>query len=145
MKVSTKGRYALRFMIDLAEHEAEGPITLKDISNRQGISVKYLEHVATQLTRAGLIRSIRGNQGGYRLSREPSAYTADEILTVVEGRLCPVACLEQTPNQCERYAFCKTVRFWEGLEKAVSTYLRSYTLKDLMNSSMPENAGDYCI
>lgn len=144
MKVSTKGRYALRLMIDIAEHEKDGPVTLRDVSQRQGISVKYLEHVVTQLNRSGLILSVRGNQGGYRLSRTPAEYTAGEILSAVEGRMCPVACLEQEPNRCERYSICKTVRFWQGLDQAVQNYLDSYSLADLINEPIL-NGGDYSI
>ena len=137
MLITTKGRYALRFMIDLAENEKEGPVTLKDVSMRQGISVKYLEHVVTQLNRAGLIRSVRGNQGGYLLTKAPEQYTAGVILTAVEGRMCPVSCLEQSPNLCERYDQCRTIRFWEGLDKTVNEYVNSYTLADLLNAELP--------
>ena len=144
MKVSTKGRYALRLMIDLAEHEKEGPVTLGDVSRRQGISVKYLEHVVTQLNRAGMVVSVRGKQGEYRLSRSPSEYKAGDILSAVEGRMCPVACLEQEPNRCERYSICKTVRFWQGLDQAVQAYLDSYSLADLINEQ-PAEGGNYCI
>lgn len=138
MLITTKGRYALRLMIDLAENQNTGPVTLKDVSLRQGISVKYLEHVVTQLSRAGLIRSIRGNQGGYLLTRTPDQYTAGEILTAVEGRLCSVSCLEQHPNLCKRYGYCQTVRFWEGLDKTVNTYVNSFTLADLLTAEFPD-------
>jgi len=140
MKISTRGRYALRFMIDLAQHQNGDAVTLKDISHRQEISVKYLEQIVTLLNRGGLIRSVRGNQGGYLLAREAKAYTIGDILRVVEGDLFPVACMENDPNQCGRYPICKTIRFWNGLYKTVNDYVDSVTLDELAEEE-PADAG----
>ncbi|MDR2698441.1 MAG: Rrf2 family transcriptional regulator [Candidatus Methanoplasma sp.] len=132
MRISTKGRYALRMMIDVAENSKDGKVTIREISLRQGISVKYLEQIATVLTHAELLRSERGSQGGYVLTKTPEKYTAGEILHAIEGKLAPVVCLESEINTCERANTCKTVRFWEGLYKAIDEYLDSVTLQDLV-------------
>jgi len=137
MRISTKGRYALRMMIDVAEHSKSGKVTIKEISERQGISVKYLEQIAAVLTHAELLRSERGSQGGYMLTKPPEKYTAGEILRTIEGRLSPVACLESDMNTCERVNVCKTVRFWEGLYKVIDEYLDSVTLQDLVMQNLP--------
>ncbi len=132
MKISTKGRYALRLMIDLAQHDAGGYIPLRDISKRQEISAKYLEQIVVQLSRAGFVRSIRGAQGGYQLSRPPAEYTVGDILRITEGSLAPVACLEHEPIECGRAADCITLDFWRGLYKAINDYVDSVTLEDLI-------------
>ncbi len=132
MKISSKGRYALRLMIDLAQHSDEGFISLKDISNRQNISVKYLEQIVTGLSKNGLLRSSRGPQGGYKLSYPPEEYKVGEILRTIEGKLVPVACLENEPNQCCRKDSCATIHFWEGLYSCINEYVDSYTLADLL-------------
>lgn len=106
MKISTKGRYALRLMIDLAQHDAGGYIPLRDISKRQQISAKYLEQIVVQLSRAGFVISTRGAQGGYQLARHPSEYTVGDILRITEGSLAPVACLEHEPVDCVRAEEC---------------------------------------
>jgi len=134
MKISTKGRYALRMMIDIAEHGTGEWVTIKEISERQGISIKYLEQIVANLTHAGLLRSERGPQGGYMLTKAPEQYTAGEILCAIEGKLAPVACLEDKINQCERYETCKTVTFWEGLYKVIIDYVNSVTLQDLVTN-----------
>ena len=131
MKISTKGRYALRLMIDLAQNKEQGNISLKDVAKRQEISIKYLEQIATPLIRAGLIKSVRGAQGGYSLTREMDKYTAKDILVAVEGPISCVACLETEPNQCPRYSECLTLPFYKGLNKVIIDYLESYTLEDL--------------
>ena len=133
MKISTKGRYALRFMIDLAENGSTGYIALKDVIKRQNISPKYLEQIATALGKSGLINSIRGPQGGYKLARTPDEYTIGDILRPIEGHFACVACLETLPNACPRYETCPTVRFWEGLHQAILGYLESTTLQDLID------------
>ena len=115
MKISTKGRYALRLMIDLAQHDAAGYIPLRDISKRQEVSAKYLEQIVVQLSRAGLVTSTRGAQGGYQLARHPSEYTVGEILRITEGSLAPVACLAHDPVECPRAEDCITLGFWRGL------------------------------
>ena len=111
MKISTKGRYALRLMIDLAQHDAGGYIPLRDISKRQQISAKYLEQIVVQLSRAGFVISTRGAQGGYQLARHPSEYTVGDILRITEGSLAPVACLEHEPVDCPRVDECITLSF----------------------------------
>ncbi len=131
MKISTKGRYALRMMIDIAINSDGNWVSLKDISERQGISVKYLEQIVTLLTKAGLLRSVRGSGGGYMLTKSPEQYTIGQILRTIEGRLAPVACLESDENLCERKDECPTLEFWQGLFNTVNEYVDSYTLKDL--------------
>ncbi len=134
MKISTKGRYALRLMVDLGVHsDGENYVSLKDISARQNISIKYLEQIVTPLHRAGLVRSVRGAQGGYRLSRDPERYTAGDILCAIEGSFAPISCLETDVNECSRYECCPTVGFWEGMYKVISDYMESVTLKQLID------------
>jgi len=133
MKISTKGRYALRMMIDIAENSLDDKrIPIKDIAERQGISVKYLEQIVTNLTRASLLRSVRGSSGGYYLTRKPEQYTVGEILRAIEGKLVPVTCLEDEENMCARYDICRTISFWEGLYKIINEYIDSTTLADFM-------------
>lgn len=139
MKISSKGRYALRMMIDIAQHDPNSWISLKDISERQNISIKYLEQIVTNLTRSGLLLSSRGPQGGYMLARTPDKYTVGQILRVIEGNLAPVACLEVDVNRCERCDICPTINFWEGLYKVINDYVDSVTLKDLAGGSTGEN------
>ena len=145
LKISSRGRYALRFMIDLAQHSTGEVVTLKDVSSRQEISIKYLEQIVTLLNRGGLIRSVRGNQGGYLLTRTPSEYTVGDILRIVEGDLFPVACMEDQPNQCHRYPHCKTIKFWEGLYQTVNTYVDSVTLEDLADECASDGCWFYSI
>jgi len=145
VKISSRGRYALRFMIDLAQHSSGEAVTLKEVSQRQEISIKYLEQIVTLLNRGGLIRSVRGNQGGYLLAKGAAEYTAGEILRIVEGDLFPVACMENQPNHCSRYATCKTIGFWEGLYKVVNQYVDSVTLEDLAASSEDDSGWNYSI
>lgn len=136
MKVSTKGRYALRIMVDLAQHNDGTFIRLKDISERQAVTLKYMEQIMPLLTRAGYVKSYRGNNGGYQLAKDPSEYTAGEILRTTEGSLSPLACIEDEPNQCPRYQECDTVVFWEGLKQAIDQYVDSVTLADLIRSGI---------
>ncbi|MCK9171371.1 MAG: Rrf2 family transcriptional regulator [Treponema sp.] len=142
MKISTRGRYALRFMIDLAQHKQDAFTPLKDISDRQDISIKYLEQITSLLSKYGLLQSVRGPQGGYKLVREPGQYTVGEILRITEGDLAPVACLEPNAAKCERSQSCPTLKLWEGLEKTVNDYLNGITLDQL--TSNPETL-DYSI
>lgn len=132
MKISTKGRYALRLMLDLAQYDDGRYIALKDISARQEISVKYLEQIVIVLARAGFVKSIRGPQGGYRLARPASEYTVGDILRLIEGSLAPVACLEDDPNTCPRCSECATLAVWEKLYQAINQVVDSYTLQDLL-------------
>ena len=141
MKVSTKGRYALRLMVDLGLQEEDGYISLKDISRRQNISIKYLEQIVTPLNRAGLVRSARGAQGGYRLAKAPGEYTAGQILLTIEGSMAPIACLECEVNECEHYDKCATIEFWEGMNKVISDYVDSVTLEHLIDSYKKRMAG----
>ena len=143
MKVSSKGRYALRMMIDLARNYNGEWIALKDVSERQGISVKYLEQIVTNLTKTGMLLSSRGPSGGYMLARPAEKYTAGEILRVIEGNLAPVACLENDAVACTRRCECPTIKFWEGLNKTISDYVDSVTLADL--ASPTEEAYDFQI
>ncbi|NLC67987.1 MAG: Rrf2 family transcriptional regulator [Clostridiaceae bacterium] len=145
MKISTKGRYALRFMVDLAQNSGGECVSLKDASRRQGISIKYLEQIVAILVKEGLIRSIRGNQGGYMLAKTPSEYTVGEILRSVEGNLVPVACLENQVNLCPRKNVCPTIGFWKGLQEVVNKYVDSYTLEDLAKVPVPEEHLDFII
>ena len=133
MIVSTKGRYALRVMIDLAAHNDGSFVPLAEIAERQGISEKYLESILVVLSRAGFLQSLRGKGGGYRLSRAPEEYTVYEILSVAEGGLAPVACLDQPENTCPRAPECLTLPVWEGLEKTIRDYLRSITLQTILD------------
>jgi Rrf2 family protein len=132
MKFSTKGRYALRLMMDIAEHDQEGYVSLKDAAERQGLSVKYLEQIAGTLAKAGLLHSGRGAQGGYRLVKAPEAYTVGSILRLTEGNLAPVACLEGPENLCQQCGECATLDFWTGLYAVVNEYIDHYTLADLL-------------
>ncbi|MDO5398921.1 MAG: Rrf2 family transcriptional regulator [bacterium] len=145
MKISTKGRYAIRLMLDIAQHSGGGNVSIKDVSERQGISVKYLEQIVNMLSKAGYLRSRRGSQGGYRLSKEPDAYTVGDVLRVTEGDMSPVACLEGEENQCPRVSECPTIEFWQGLYKAINDYLDSTTIADLMRRAEEKNTeSDYC-
>ena len=132
MKISTKGRYALRIMIDLARHDAGSYIRLKDIAERQNITLKYMEQIMPLLTKAGYVRSYRGNNGGYMLARKPEEYTVGDILRTTEGSMAPIACIEDRPNRCPRCEECTTLPFWEGLWKVINEYTDRYTLADLM-------------
>lgn len=136
MKVSTKGRYALRTMLDLALYDEGRLIPLREISKRQGITIKYLEQVMNLLSKAGYVRSVRGAGGGYRLAKQPSEYTIGDILRVAEGSLAPVSCLEDVINQCPRNMGCMTLKFWEGLAEAIDNYVDGITLEDLMKLSI---------
>ncbi|MGN8913632.1 RrF2 family transcriptional regulator [Anaerofustis butyriciformans] len=135
MKISTKGRYALRLMIDLAKNYDGKYITLKEVSKRQEISIKYLEQITTQLCRAEYLISVRGPKGGYKLSKEPKNYTVGDILRVTEGSLAPIACLEDEKNSCTRCGACATLEFWKGLYKVIEDYVNSVTLEDLIKNS----------
>lgn len=136
MRVSTKGRYALRIMVDLAEHNSGEYIRLKDISRRQKITLKYMEQIMPMLTRAGYVKSCRGNNGGYILAKRPEEYTAGDILRVTEGSFAPVPCIGAGTSQCERQEECSTSAFWEGLNRAISDYVDSVTLSDLIKTDV---------
>ena len=140
MKISTKGRYALRMLLDMLEQQDEGYVALRDIAHRQQISKKYLEQIAMQLTQAGVLVASRGQQGGYKLVGGPADYTVFDILRIAEGSLHPVACMDQSPNTCERCSFCKTLPVWEGLDRVVQDYLTSITLADILSGKLSKEA-----
>ncbi len=143
MKISTKGRYALRLVIDLAINREKGYVTLKEIAERQDISKKYLEQIVPMLNKAGLLKTNRGYQGGYMLARSADKYTVGEILRVTEGNLAPVSCLEHEINECERACECKTLFVWEGLHRVIGEYLNSITVQDIIDRTA--NPDDYII
>ncbi|WP_455714868.1 RrF2 family transcriptional regulator [Anaerosporobacter sp.] len=132
MKISTKGRYALRLMLDLALNDTGETIRIKDIAARQEISEKYLEQIIAVLNKAGYVKSVRGPQGGYRLARKPKEYTVGMILRLTEGSLAPVACLDDDPNECSRQEDCVTIYIWEKLYEAINSVVDKYTLADLV-------------
>ena len=133
MRISTKGRYAVRLLLDIAVYDEVEPVRLKDTAERQNISMKYLEQIISVLVRAGFVKSIRGPQGGYRLVKEPKDYTVGMILRQVEGSLAPVSCLEDDVNRCERQAGCVSLRIWKELDEAINSVVDKYTLQDLID------------
>lgn len=145
MKISTKGRYALRMLLDLALHSSDGYIALKDIADRQNISKKYLEQIVPLLNKSGMLKTNRGYQGGYMLLKKPSEYTVGEILRITEGSLAPVSCLEHEVNDCPRAETCMTLPVWEGLYKTVTEYLDGITLQDIIDNYKGDGSYDYCI
>lgn len=132
MKFSTKGRYALRVIIDLAEHNSGKYIPLTDIAARQEISEKYLESIVSVLSKNNYVDSLRGKGGGYRLNRSPDEYTVGSIIKLIEGSLAPVACLEDNAKPCERASECRTIGMWSGLQKLINDYLEGITIGDLI-------------
>ena len=144
MKISTKGRYALRLMIDLAMNSVGEPVRLKDVAKRQGISEKYLEQIISVLNRAGYVKSIRGAQGGYLLRRAPEEYTVGMILRLTEGSLAPVTCVEDGDFPCERQENCVTVILWKKINDAINSVVDSITLQDLVDWQNEKN-GQYII
>ena len=144
MKISTKGRYALRMVIDLSVHQQEGYVSLKDIANRQNISKKYLEQIVPMLNKSGILKTNRGNRGGYMLNKLPSELTVKDVLIATEGSLAPVACLEDEVNTCERAESCVTLGVWKKIYKAVNDVVDNITLQDLVDDSKAIE-GDYVI
>ncbi len=145
MKISTKGRYALRLVIDLAEHTGEGFISLKDVADRQSISKKYLEQIVPMLNKSGILHTNRGNRGGYILSADPAELSVGDILRATEGSLAPVSCLDYEPNTCERCDECATLYVWEGLFRTVSEYLDAISIKDIIEHTADKTGNDYVI
>ena len=133
MKISTKGRYALRLMIDLATNDDGNPIRIKDVAERQNISDKYLEQIISALNKAGFVRSVRGLQGGYSLKKKPEDYTVGMILRLTEGSLAPVACVEEDETDCERQGGCVTYLLWRKISDAINGVVDTITLKDLID------------
>ncbi len=132
MKISTKGRYALRLMLDLALHQDAGPVSLRDVAQRQDISEKYLEQLVSPMTKAGLLRSVRGAAGGYLLTKAPQDYTAGEIIRTQEGSLAPVDCAAK-PGSCDREDQCATIGLYRRIKDAVDTVVDATTLLDLVD------------
>lgn len=143
MLVSTKGRYSLRVMVDLAEHQSEGYIPLKTVAERQEISEKYLESIIKLLVKERFLAGLRGKGGGYRLTRAPEQYTVYSILVLTEESLSPVSCLEEGAAVCPRMAECRTLPLWQGLDQVIRDYLEHFTLADLMHREGDWN--DYVI
>ncbi len=143
MLISTKGRYALRVMIDLAENSTGGFIPLKDIAGRQEISEKYLENIISMLTKAGMLEGLRGKGGGYKLTKAPENYSVGSILKVTEGSLAPVNCLAEAKNSCGNAADCKTLPMWRQLDKMIDEFFEGVSLADI---AFPDRGGsDYII
>ena len=132
MMISTKGRYALRFLLDVAEHQGDGFVPLRDVAVRQEISEKYLEIVVKELVKGGLLAAMRGKGGGYRLNRPPEEYNIKSILELMEGPLVPVVCLGPGQEACSRSSDCRTLTLWQGLDQVISNYLAQYTLSNLI-------------
>ena len=141
MNITSKGRYALRVMLDLAQHPEDGFVSLKTVADRQQISMKYLEAIVGNLKKAELLESTRGKEGGYRLSKAPAEYTVEEILRSIEDNLAPVSCIKDGSIQCDRAAECLTLPMWKELDDITNAYLASVTLADLMNGG--KWAGDH--
>lgn len=132
MKISTKGRYALRIMIDLAQQKQGEYVRLKDVAARQGITIKYMEQIMPLLTKSGYVKSYRGNNGGYMLAKKPEEYIVGDILRVAEGSLAPIPCLEDEQNTCPRKDACKSLNFWMELQQVIDEYTNSKRLSDLI-------------
>lgn len=143
--ISTKGRYALRVLLDLAEHSGSKPIPLKDVAKRQEISKKYLEIIVKTLVGGGYVSGVSGKGGGYRLNCDPRETTVGEILELMEGTLAPVACLNcNEPYNCPRRPFCKTLPMWKEFDETVHNFFYSRTLQDLVGTD-PEASGDFYV
>ena len=132
MMISTRGRYALRVLVDLAEHQGQSYVTLREVAQRQDISEKYLESIVKTLVRSGMVEGLRGKGGGYRLAKAPDQLNIREILLLMEGSLAPVACLDQCSKPCDKMASCRTLELWKGLDRVVREYLEGFTVADLM-------------
>ncbi|MDE5764876.1 MAG: Rrf2 family transcriptional regulator [Ruminococcus sp.] len=146
MKVSTRGRYALRIMTELAKAKPDEYISLNSLSEKQSISQKYLEQIVPLLTRAGFIKSTRGNKGGYSLKKNPDKITVGDILRATEGSLAPVPCVEsKEENTCEKISYCTTYKIWFGLYEVINNYLDGITLKQIIDNTSEEITDDYCI
>ena len=144
MMVSTKGRYALTVMVDLAKNEDGGYVSLSDIAERENLSMKYLESIISILNKGGMLLSLRGKNGGYKLAREPKDYNINEILLLTEGTLAPVNCIMQEGVQCDKAATCSTLPLWAGLGKVIEGYLSDITLEDVITGNRRKMLKGYC-
>lgn len=145
MKISTKGRYALRMLLDLAANQGDGYVALKDIAERQDISKKYLEQIIPLLNGNDILQTSRGARGGYRLLKPPEKYTVGDILRITEGGLAPVSCLEHDPVRCDKSAYCATLPVWKGLSRVINEYLDGITLQDILDKSRDSFVNNYVI
>ncbi len=145
MKISTKGRYALRILIDIALNSNNSYISIKEISGRQGISIKYMETIVNMLTKGGFLISLRGHSGGYKLSMPADKIIVGDVLRYVEGSLAPIPCLETQENHCEMADKCPTVDFWKGLYDVVNEYVDRFTIGDFSKKFENDNSDYYCI
>jgi len=145
LKISTKGRYALRMIIDLAEHKDDGFIALKDIAERQDISKKYLEQIVPLLNKSNILKTNRGYQGGYMLAQSPDKCTVWDVLSLTEGNMSMVSCLETDDNTCPRSEYCMTLPVWKGLNKVISDYLKSVTIQDILDQYKKNEINVYVI
>ena len=143
MLISTKGRYALRVLTDMAEHQSDGYVPLKEVATRQEISEEYLESIVKALVKSGVLTGVRGKGGGYRLSRAPGRISVGDVLNITEGSLAPVACLGDGMVKCHRMAECRTLEMWRGLHRIICDYFDGYTIEDLMRRY--ESGNDYMI
>ncbi len=139
MLISTKGRYALRVLIDIAEHSGNEFIKLKDIAQRQEISEKYLESIVKELVRNNILVGLRGKGGGYKLSKKPDEIIVGNVLRITEGGLSPVACLEDSSFICPHISECRTLEFWRGLDEVIGQYIDKYTVADLIKNDLTGN------
>ena len=144
MMVSTKGRYALTVMVDLAKISDGGFVSLADIAEREHLSMKYLESIISLLNKGGMLQSQRGKNGGYKLAREPKDYNISEILLLTEGTLAPVNCIMQEGVNCEKAATCSTLPLWAGLDDVINKYLSKITLEDIISGNRRKMLGEYC-
>lgn len=141
MTISTRGRYALRFMVDLAENSTDSYVPMKDVAERQGLPVKYLEQILPVLTQNHIVEGLHGKGGGYRLVRKPEEYTVGEILRLAEGDLAPVACLECGAKPCEKVDQCRTISMWKKFQALIDGYFNGITIKDLMRDNTNNTNG----
>lgn len=144
MMVSTKGRYALTVMVDLARNGGDSYVSLSDIAEREDLSMKYLESIISILNKGGMLNSLRGKNGGYKLSRDPKDYNINEILILTEGTLAPVGCIMQDGVHCDKAATCSTLPLWAGLDAVIEQYLSNITLEDIIEGNRRKMLGDYC-
>ena len=145
MRISTKGLYAIRMLLDLAEHQNCGNIALKDIAERQQISKKYLEQIIPVLNNSGILRTVRGSMGGYQLAGPPEKYTVGDILRLTEGTLSPVPCADEKDPVCSFSEKCAVLPVWQGLNRVITEYLDGITLQDILDNSRELGANDYVI